>query len=398
MYTIRDPELIKQIAIKDFDHFPQHRMIMNPESDPLFMKSLFALTGTKWQHMRITLSPAFTSSKMRNMFGLMSNCGKKLIDFIRAECTTKGRQQVEMKEFFSRIANDIIATCAFGIEVDSFKEKNNQFFSNGERLRNFQSPLFALKFLGFLLVPWLMKILKVGIIDKTASSYFSKMLEQNFVDRGRHNIIRHDMVHLLLQAKKGNLKASGNELNKVGEGFAAVDEVLQSDKTTNQIQWTDDELIAQCFIFFFAGFESISSFLPFLAYEVVAHPDIQKKLFNEIQATNAGLENNELTYEALNQMKYLDMVVSEALRKWPPTIGLDRLCTKDYKMQHNGHDLVIEKDALVMFPVYALHQDPKYFPDPEQFIPERFDDDNKRNIVTGSYLPFGIGPRNCIGK
>jgi cytochrome P450 family 9 len=206
------------------------------------------------------------------------------------------------------------------------------------------------------------------------------------------------MVQLLLQAKKGNLKRGCDEPNQAEEGFAVVDEVLKSNKSTNQIQWSDDELIAQCFIFFFAGFESISSVLSFLAYKLVAQPEIQTKLHTEILATNAGLENGELTYEQLNQMKYLDMVVSEALRKWPPTPMVDRLCTKDYTMQHNGSKLVIEKDTTIMFPIHSLHNDPKYFSDPEKFIPERFNEENKRNIVPGSYLPFGIGPRNCIGK
>jgi cytochrome P450 family 9 len=391
MYFIRHPDLVKQIGIKDSDHFVDHREFFNSDSDPLFARSLFALTGQKWSEMRITLSPVFTSSKMRGMFNLMEECGEKLAHHIRTESNSQGDGlEVELKEFFSRFCNDVIATCAFGIEVDSYKDKDNAFFKNSDRMRNFS----IVRTFAYMLLPSLMKLLKIGFIDEKSSSYFYKVLEQNFADREKHNIVRHDMVHLLIQAKKGNLLPQKEEQNK-SEGFAVVEEVLQA---KSKIQWTNDDLIAQCFIFFFAGLESIGSFLPFVVYELVVNREIQEKLYQEVLATHASLNGGKLTYEALNDMKYLDMIVSETLRKWSPTPFIDRVCTKEYKMDVDGHQFTIDKGQFVFISVYSFHHDPKYWPDPHKFIPERFDDENKRNIVSGTYIPFGIGPRNCIGK
>jgi cytochrome P450 family 9 len=392
MYYVRHPDLIKQIGIKDSDHFMDHREFFSPDADPLFTKSLFALTGQKWSQMRITLSPAFTSSKMRGMFSLMEECGEKLVHHIKAEAN-KGQSdglEVELRAFFSRFCNDVIATCAFGIEVDSYKDKDNEFYKNSDILRN----LSPVKIFAFVMLPWLMKLLKVSIIDAKSSDYFYKVLGQNFADRDRHNIVRHDMIHLLMQAKKGNLQPQKEEQSKA-EGFAVVEEVLQ---TNNKVKWTDDELIAQCFIFFFAGLDSIGTFLPFIVYELVVNREIQEKLYQEVLATQASLDGGELNYEALNSMKYMDMVVSETLRKWSPTPVIDRLCTKDYKMEVDGHRFTIDKGQYVVVSVYGMHHDPQYWPDPHKFDPERFNEENKRNIVSGTYIPFGIGPRNCIGK
>lgn len=106
-----------------------------------------------------------------------------------------------------------------------------------------------------------------------------------------------------------------------------------------------------------------------------------------------------MTYEVLQKLQYLDQVVSEALRKWSPNMQLDRYCRKDYLYDDDaGTRFVIEHGHMVIIPVIALHHDPKFFPDPDRFDPERFSEENRSKINTGAYLPFGVGPRNCIGS
>lgn len=155
----------------------------------------------------------------------------------------------------------------------------------------------------------------------------------------------------------------------------------------------------QCFLFFLAGFDTTSTMLTFLTYELCVNPDIQQKLREEIIETHENLGGKRISYETLQKMKYLDQVVSESLRKWPPVGIIDRLCVKDYLCEYgDGAKFLIEKGVALWIPIYGLHHDPSYFPKPDQFDPERFSDDNRSDIVPGSYLPFGIGPRNCIGE
>lgn len=86
---------------------------------------------------------------------------------------------------------------------------------------------------------------------------------------------------------------------------------------------------------------------------------------------------------------------------WPSSVVTDRLCTTPYTIAPEAKDetdLRLEKDSIVWIPIFGLHRDPKYFPNPERFDPERFNDENKKSIKPYSYLPFGVGPRNCIGS
>ena len=136
-----------------------------------------------------------------------------------------------------------------------------------------------------------------------------------------------------------------------------------------------------------------------MAHELTLNPDVQKRLYEEIVTANNALEGKTLTYDALQKMKYMDMVVSETLRRWPLGAALDRRCNKPYVMEnYDGNRVQLDVGDSVWIPVYSMHMDPEHFPNPNKFDPERFNDENKKNIRSGTYIPFGIGPRNCIAS
>jgi cytochrome P450 family 6 len=123
------------------------------------------------------------------------------------------------------------------------------------------------------------------------------------------------------------------------------------------------------------------------------HQDIEDRLLEEIDVV-LEKHDGKITYEGIQEMEYLDKVVSETLRKYPPIPNLHRECTKDYKIP--GTDVVLEKGITTFIPVLALHYDPKYYPEPERFDPERFNEEEKAKRHHYVYLPFGEGPRLCI--
>uniref|UniRef100_A0A8C7BXB9 unspecific monooxygenase n=1 Tax=Neovison vison TaxID=452646 RepID=A0A8C7BXB9_NEOVI len=164
-----------------------------------------------------------------------------------------------------------------------------------------------------------------------------------------------------------------------------------SKETDTHKALSDLELVAQSMTFLFAGYETTSTALSFLAYELATHPDVQQKLQEEIDSTFP--KKAPPTYDGLVQMEYLDMVLNETLRLHPIGGRLERVCKKDVEIS----GVFIPKGTVVMVPVFTLHRDQDLWPVPKEFRPERFSKKNKDSINPYTYLPFGTGPRNCIG-
>ncbi|KAG5679852.1 hypothetical protein PVAND_009389 [Polypedilum vanderplanki] len=395
VFMVRDPKLIKQMAVKDFDYFMDHRVVLTEEIDELFGKSLISLQGQKWKDMRSTLSPAFTGHKMRLMFDFVASVGKQTVETLKCQIDEGREKDFEFKELATKFTVDNIASCAFGIHVNSFADPKNDFHRIASELTSSESLTVMLKFTGLLLFPWLMKAFKISFFSENIMKFFKEAILDTMKTREEKGIVRHDMINLLMQAKKGNLTHENEE--KTVEGFATVEE-SQMGKMQNKRKWDDTDLAAQALVFFIAGFETVATTMAFMGYELAINPEIQKKLYEEILETEKELNGKPLTYEKIQTMKFMDQVVSEVLRKWPPSPVTDRICVKDYVLDYEGRKITIEKDRSFMIPIWAFHRDPNYYRNPEKFDPERFNDENRKNIQEYTYMPFGVGPRNCIGS
>ncbi|XP_001649101.2 probable cytochrome P450 9f2 [Aedes aegypti] len=400
LFVIRDPELIKKVTVKDFDYFVNRRATFGESIDDhdemLFAKSLLALNDQKWRDMRATLSPAFTGSKMRAMFELIEGYSARMVEILKEQSQAAGYVDYEMKDCFTRVANDIIATCAFGLQVESLKNRENEFYVMGKNMLNFNRVSIMFRIFGFNLFPGLMAKLGVDLIDAEFGQYFSKIIKDAVHTRETRGIVRPDMIHLLMQAKKGALK-SQHETTEANTGFATVEE-SEVGRSSIAKAITESEMIAQCFVFFLAGFDSVSSEMVFMAYELALNPDVQQRLYEEIVETDKQLGGKPPTYDTLQKMQYMDMVVSESLRMWPAG-AFDRKCDRDYVLDDGaGLKFTIDRGACVWIPVHGIHRDPKYYPNPDKFDPERFSESNRDNIDMTMYMPFGAGPRNCIGS
>ncbi|KAI7815406.1 cytochrome p450 [Rhyzopertha dominica] len=392
--VIKDLDVIKDVGIKSFQHFPDHLTVFDQDSEIITMKSLIFLKGEQWKDMRATLSPAFTSSKMRGMFEMMSECARDLAGYFLEESQGKVLE-LNIKDVARRYTNDVIASTVFGVKCDSLREKENEFFKMGEKFSTINA-LDIIKSLILIWVPKLTKITDLGVNSNPTIQFFKSIVLNNIKKRTEENIIRPDMIHLLMEARKGNLKHE----NDVDLGFATAEESEINKARKLKMDLSDDVVVAQAFIFFVAGFDTSSTVMSFMSMELAANEDVQKKLLEEVDQVFEKHGQNP-SYETILGMKYLDQVLSEALRKWTPAAQTDRICAKDFIIEPSKDGekpLHIPKGTMVAIPIAGIHYDPKYFPEPDKFDPERFSDENKANIVPGSYMPFGIGPRNCIGS
>lgn len=244
--------------------------------------------------------------------------------------------------------------------LTGLEDPNSEFLKNGRRLTDI--PAFELvRFFVTLAFPNLSRKLRLVANPKSATDFFSSTFQQTFEYRKKNNIQRNDFVSLLLNLKD---------------------------------QLTPDELAAESFLVYVGGFETSSTLITFTMYELALNPDIQSRLREEVVA---GVDENDgkVTYDMIFGFKYLEMVINEVLRKYPPIPMHMRKCTKDYEIPETN--LVIPKDTTIVLPFYSLHHDPEYYPDPEKFDPERFTPEAVKARKPYTYLPFGDGPRNCIG-
>ncbi|KAK4874002.1 hypothetical protein RN001_013362 [Aquatica leii] len=393
---IRDPDLIKKIGIKDFDYFSDHNGFTATELDPLTKRSLLNLQGQRWRDMRAILSPSFTSSKMKIIFQLVSECAEDFTDYFKNQ--PNDLHELEIKDVFTRFTNDAIATTAFGFKCNSVQNNNDEFYLIAKKVTTITGLRF-LVFLMYILFPNISRFLKLRTTPVSVTNFFRRIVKETIRQREKEGLIRPDMIHLLMEARKGNVTKEEAHLPDTGFATAEESNLIRLHKQKS-IELSEDDIAAQALVFIFGGFDTTAALLSFTAYELAINPGIQERLQKEIDDTLSGC-NGKLTYEALNKMKYMDMVISETLRKWPPGFQNDRMCVKDYTIEPLNpweKPLLIEKGTLMLFPVSGIHHDPQYFPNPEVFDPERFNDENRHNIKPCSYIPFGVGPRNCIAS
>lgn len=225
-YLLRDLELIKRVTIKDFDHFVNHSLVIHEDADPLMGRAMFAMDGQRWKEMRSTMSPAFTGSKIRLMFNLLVNVAQSFTGHVRNETANKA-VKYELKSLFARLASDTIASCAFGLNVNSLEDKNNKFYTTGQSmLKRFGSRFFL-----FNLFPKLMNFLKIKVFDDKQTAFFRQLTKESMAYRIENNITRNDMIDILIEAQKGTLKHTiDDKLDDAGFATVAESSIGQDSK------------------------------------------------------------------------------------------------------------------------------------------------------------------------
>ncbi|KAM6155194.1 cytochrome P450 3A4-like [Rhynchocyon petersi] len=277
-------------------------------------------------------------------------------------------EPVTLKDVFGAYSMDVITSTSFGVNINSLNNPEDPYVKKVRKLirLDFLDPLIFIVALFPFLIP-LFEALNITLFPKDATDFFinsvKRMKDHRLTDHQKHRV---DFLQLMIDSQN-------------------------SKEPTSHKALTDMELVAQSIMFIFAGYETTSTTLSFLMHILATNPDVQQKLQKEI---DVALPNKAPpTYDAVLQMEYLDMVVNETLRLFPIGSRVERVCKKDVEI--NG--VVIPKGMVVVVPVFCLQRNPEHWPEPEKFLPERFSKENRDSIDPYFYIPFGTGPRNCIG-
>uniref|UniRef100_A0A667Y076 Thromboxane-A synthase n=1 Tax=Myripristis murdjan TaxID=586833 RepID=A0A667Y076_9TELE len=357
--VVADPDILRQVTIKEFSTFPNRQYVINhtkPVSDGLQL-----LRDEHWKRVRGILTPSFSGAKCFNCFTM-----------------------------------DVIATVAYGIQLDSQSNPDDRFVHFAKKY--FIAPAFNPLMLLVVAFPFLKVPLLSLFPNKSRAemdSFFINCIQRIIKERDEQppEQRRRDFLQLMLDARNSNECVSmdqfdmGNHANEQDCHQPQASSAKSSQKRTI----TDDEIVGQALVFLLAGYETTSSTLAFTCYLLALHPECQRKVQDEVDQFYCRHESPD--YFSVQELKYLDMVISEALRLYSPGFRFARTIDKECVV--NGQ--LLPKGAYLEIAASYLHRDPEYWPEPEKFIPERFTPEAKANRHPCVYLPFGAGPRNCVG-
>ncbi|XP_017125415.1 probable cytochrome P450 6a20 [Drosophila elegans] len=367
MAIVTDIDFAKTVLIRDFDKFHDRGVFHNERDDPL-TANLVNIEGQKWKTLRQKLTPTFTSGKMKTMFPTILEVGDDLIRVIDQKASAS-KDSLEITDVLARFTADVIGTCAFGLDCHSLSDPKAEFVQMGKDAitkRRYGKSMDLLLFGA----PKLAEKLRMKQSVQKVEDFYMNIIKDTVNYRVKNNVKRNDFMDMLIEMK------------------------LKYDNGDHQNGLTFNEIAAQAFIFFLAGFETSSTTMGFALYELAINQDVQDKLRKEIDSV-LEKHNGKLDYDSMREMTYLDKVIDEAMRKRPVVGHLIRVATQRY--EHSNPKYYIEEGTGVLVPTLAIHHDPEFYPEPEKFIPERFDVEQVQQRPACTFLPFGEGPRNCIG-
>lgn len=362
---LRDPDLIKDILINDFNHFRNNEFQVSKKHDPLTAASPFFSKDEEWQLSRKAISPLFSSSRMKSVLPMINDVAAGFIKYVNS---FPANTDFDAKEISTRFSVQNVVRCGFSVDAECFdKDKRSEFMAISQELF-IPSLLAGFKFFIMLFVPrWAFEYIPTSFIPEKADKWFRNLVRVNKQSRSK-NVQSNDLFETLLQIQEKH-------------------------------NFDDTFLAGQSLSFYLEGTETSATTFSYVLYELARNPECQEKLYDEIVATMAK-HDGQLTYDAIQEMSYLDCVLLEASRIDPTVLLMSKVCNKAYtmpKMSQQTEPTIIEPGTVVQIPVLAIHKDPNHYPEPEKFKPERFTEIEQRNRHKAHFLAFGEGPRVCIG-
>lgn len=353
---IRDVKTINHMLKTDFSRFSSRGLMVDYKRDPLSV-NVFFMDGQLWKRSRELLRPGFKSGRLRSLVPLIEKSAKLVFE--------EGGEQkkcLEVKKLSKRFSGAVIVGPVLGLElsdaiVDAFVEHLEQAFNvQGWRTIPVFMRLFA---------PKIALALGIKCVPQVVEDFFKDVVKK--VKAGREDgVIREDYIQTIISS-----------INGLSQHY--------SEKSL-----LDAAMSGQFFIFALGGFETTASVLTYSLHELARHQDVCEEVRLEITRVLDGRRGG-FTYDHLKEMVYLENVINEVLRLHPPINGYTRVCTTTYHIPDS--DIVLQPGDSIIISAFSVQTDSKYFDQPEEFRPSRFD----KPIIEGTFLPFALGPRNCLG-
>jgi len=379
----QDLEVIRSVMVKNFDQF-----INRTYSPPMLKKQnkkkvrgLLFSRGEEWRRVRRILTPTFSSKKLRMMALLIQESCKKLNE--KMSTVSNSGESLDVWKWFGLFTMEVILATAFSRDVSTQKGTDHPLTKAAAAI--FQNSSSGNEKLDKLLTilshfPWLEWIIrKLARLSPAAKSFdylentAMKLIEERRSSSSSTNSPPQDLLQLLIEAHDEN--------------------EVEAETNSSRGCLSNEEIVMVIITILLAGNETTSNALAYTAYLLALNPAVQDKLTVEIQDYYDANPDASL-YDAAENIDYVGMVLYESLRLFPPAPRTNRECNQTCAVSDN---LVILEGVDISFPIFLLHQNPEYWHNAEKFDPERFRP-GEQSYPLFAYLPFGEGPRNCIGK
>lgn len=380
-----DPDFLQEVFVKQFSAFHGRKEFpLSPDPDKDKRVNVFGARGARWKRLRTISTPIFTASKMRQMQPFVRASIQELMGLLDAEA--EKAHSFDIYPYFQRLTLDVIAKVAFGYETSVQAGANPEFFELVKSIFG-KSTFFGNIFSTLsTLFPEAKPLWRAGAITRgfffpipflVLTKRLRRVVNRRKAEKGKDANRLHDFIDMMLELEA--------EAGSFGEG-ADIRSVAKA--------LTADEVVSQMMVILIAGYETTSIALAFLAYQLALKKEVQEELYQEL-LEKIGSED-AVDHDSVAKLNFLDQVINEGLRLYPHgSIVVNRKCMGS-GVEVNG--IQIPQGLNVAADVWSLHRNTELWGnDADEFRPSRFSKEESEGRHPMAFMPFGAGPRICLG-
>ncbi|ESO81948.1 hypothetical protein LOTGIDRAFT_170488 [Lottia gigantea] len=372
--VVCDPVLIQQILVKQFDKF-QSRPLCTPFQNRYEELGILNTHGELWKQQRHVVATCFNTTSMNQMIQKMIFKSNNLVEKLGKE-STASPDGFEIAELLDRHMLDIFAYSAFDYDSDSLNNTEEimyKYMVEFSKVANTENPVPGIARLFPALTP---------LCQYLAGGKF----------RDAHETQLKQLTQLVEKERTELLNDESNEKpNIIRKLLRTTASCKDENNNTCKRYLSNEEVLAQLTSMVTGGLDAAAAVTSFLVYCLAMYPDIQHKVQDEMKEVFQN--DDEITLDKLSSLPYLDMVLNETQRFYPVTPGVARYCTEDVTID----GIQFKQGMPIKIMTCVMNQDKEIFPEPDKFIPERFSKQESEKRHPMSWLPFGAGPKMCVG-
>lgn len=356
LHVINQPDLVHRVLVDDVKEFPKNQLLGHL-LEPFLGESIFTTNGEQWKKQREMLNPSFEMTRISYVFSLMNEAVQEMSAGLTKNCDN-GRIDIDPEMTY--VTADIIFRTILSARLDRrVAQKIIEAFVMFQE----ETARTAMRLM-FRVPQWLW--IFTG--------------ESKRVKAG--NEIRDVLADIIRPRYDAATKM------QVGEERDILSSLLQVVDADSGERFTFEEILDQVAMLFLAGHETSASALTWAIYLLSLYPDIQEKAYQEVMNT---VGEEEFDVAKIKQMELVTNIFKETLRLYPPVGFFARENIHETTMR----DKTIAPGSSVVVSPWLIHRNPEFWDSPNRFDPDRFND--QKSIQKDTYLPFGMGPRICIG-